>query len=330
MRDVVPSEAVEAYLELALAGEQQRATSYVLSLLHPATSTQLIRDVLAPAQREVGERWHRGELTAAEEHLVTAVTESTLAALASALVRLEPRGLVLVTCAEDDWHALASRMFAELLRDAGREVLYLGPSAPAADVAAFIERRRPEAVTVTCNLASSYLGTTRIVDAAHAHGVPVLAGGRALDLQRALALGADGWACDAANATRVLDQWRRRTPVVDPRPVEHQWGPLELASRAAETGVRTYEELVQQRASLCGLQRRWPTTLRTDLIEAVRSVAAARLVDDPTVFGAHWEWLRQLYAAREVPEQVLEAGVHALRPLVGAIDVEAADLLVGR
>ena len=327
MTDVVPAEAVDTYLSLALAGEQGRAISYVMGLLHPATSTVLITDLLAPAQHEVGERWHRGELSTADEHLVTGVSESALAALCTSMIRPELTGLVLVTSAEGDWHSLAARMFAEQLRDAGREVLYLGPSAPSEEVAAFIERRRPEAVTVTCNLASSYVGTARVVDAAHAYGVPVLAGGRALDLQRALHLGSDAWARDATSAVRVLDQWRARTPVVNRRPGRLDRGALELDARAAAIAGSTFDELLQRLPWLSGEGRYPGTRIREDLVATVRFLAAARLVDDDAVFVEFQGWLRQLYLSRGLPGHLVETAVEAVHPLVAEVDGAAADLL---
>ena len=325
---MVPAEAVDTYLSLALAGEQGRAISYVMDLLHPATSTVLITDLLAPAQHEVGERWHRGELSTADEHLVTGVSESALAALCTSMIRPELTGLVLVTSAEGDWHSLAARMFAEQLRDAGREVLYLGPSAPGEEVAAFIERRRPEAVTVTCNLATSYVGTARVVDAAHLHGVPVLAGGRALDLQRALHLGSDAWARDATSAVRVLDQWRVRTPVVDRRGGRLDRGALELDARAAGIGWSAFDQLLQRFPGLSSGEGRYPgIRIREDLVATVRFLAAARLVEDGTVFVRFQGWLRQLYLSRGLPGHVVEASAEATHPFVAEVDRAAADLL---
>ena len=290
----------------------------------------MINDLLAPAQQEVGERWHRGDLSTADEHLVTSITQSSLAAMCAGSSRPEPRGLVLVVCAEDDWHSLASQMFAELLCQAGRQVLHLGPSAPSADLSVFVVRHRPEAVAVTCNLSLAHLGTSNVADAANAHGVPVLAGGRALDLRRALRLGADGWAQDSTSALRVLDQWRARTPVVDPRPVQHDPAVLALDRNAADLGARAFAELGQLRSSVLGRDRHWLSTLRSDLADTVRCLAAARLVDDAGVFAEYREWLRQRYAARGVPEQVLAVGSRVLHPLVAEVDAAAADLLVAR
>ena len=326
--DALPADAVATYLDLALRGDQRGAVRSAIELLPDGLpASVVITELLAPAQHEVGERWHRGELSSTEEHLVTNVSQASLEAIAAASSRPEGEGLVLVACAEGDWHALAAHMFAELLREEGWQVLRLGPSSPAEDVAALIERRRPQAVTVTCNLAMSYLGTSRLVDAAHAHGVPVLAGGRALDPHRATHLGADGWARDSSSAARVLDEWRTGGPSVDPRPVVLEGGALELDAQADEIGGRAFAQFEARLPTLAVHDRRRRARTREDLVHTVRFLAAARLVDDPEVFASFRHWLRGLYVARGISEHVLDAGARQLRPLVAEVDPSAAELL---
>ncbi len=327
MPHIVPAGAVATYLELALAGQQRRAVHYLRDLQQEATSTtSLITELLAPAQDEVGRRWHRGELSTADEHLVTGVSQTCLESLASGSNHLDGRGLVLVASAEGDWHSLASHMFAELLRDAGRGVLYLGPSTPAEDVAAFIQRRRPEAVTVTCSIALSFLGTSRIADAAHAHGVPVLAGGRALDAHRATYLGADGWASDSRAAVRVLDQWRRQRPQVSTAPLPPDPVARELHALARGIGDRAFALLTGgpgQVADDPGQRQR----ITDELVDIVRFVAAARLVDDPRVFDDFRRWLQELLAARGAPEGAVHARFAAVAPLIAEVDEPAAEMV---
>lgn len=328
MNQAVPTETVDTYLELALQGDQCRAVRTALGLL-PAglPASVVITELLAPAQYEVGERWHRGELSSADEHVVTTVSRASLEAVSAASPCPGRAGLVLVACAEGDWHALAAHMFGELLRGAGWQVLRLGPSTPAEDVASLIRRRRPQAVTVTSNLALSYGGTSRLVDAAHANGVPVLAGGRALDLHRATRLGADGWARDSHGAVHVLDQWRTQAPVVEPRAVPLDRGALQLEAQAAQIGARAFEQLQQRLPSLAVHDRRRRARTREDLVHTVQFLAAARLVDEVEVFTDFSRWLRELYAARGVSEHLLQAGVRQVRPLVAEVDESAAELL---
>lgn len=177
MTTLLPSGASQRFLDLALAGDRSQAVGLALGLHDEGVPLPvLLTDLIGVAQREVGARWHRAEVTSAEEHVVTGVSQAALEALSSNAHRQDPTGTVVVACAEGDWHSLPAQMLAEALRADGQEVLYLGASTPAEDVSALIRRRRSDALAVTCNLALSYLGVARLVDAAHSHGVPVLAG----------------------------------------------------------------------------------------------------------------------------------------------------------
>lgn len=330
MSHVVPAGAVDTYLELAGSGQQQRAVRYIQDLRHDAIPlAALVTDLLAPAQREVGRRWHRGELSSADEHLITGVSQACLASMSSGRSWLDTSGLVLVACAEGDWHSLPAHMFAELLRDAGRGVLSLGPSTPAEDVASFIERHRPEALTVTCSLALGYVGTSRLVDVAHAHAVPVLAGGRALDAHRATQLGADGWASDHRAALRVLDEWRARRPAVDPDPVQLDPSALELDALAPTIAARAFPVLADRVPAVVAADRRRCARALEDLVSIVRSIAASCLVADPAVFDEFHSWLGDLYVARGLPEEALTTGIAALAPFVAEVDTQAGAVLAG-
>jgi methanogenic corrinoid protein MtbC1 len=323
------SDAVDHYLELALAGEEGRAIRFVLDLLDNGTGIPtLITELLGPAQHELGQRWHRRELSTADEHLVSGVSQATLGALASSGPAPEPRGLVLVVCAEGDWHSLAAGMFAELLRNAGRGVMYLGASTPAEDVATFIERHHPDALAVSCNLALTYLGTTRLVNAAHGVGVPVLAGGRALNARRAAALGADGWAPDGILAIQILDDWQVSAPHVTRSPVQLSQPARDLEGRANIIAEQAFADLHERLLFMTAYDDRQRARTLEDLVYIVRFLAAARLVDDPEVFTTFLTWLRALLVARGVPASALTAGLESLAPHVHPVDDQASQLLV--
>ena len=180
----------------------------------------VIVDLLGKAQREVGERSLFTRWTVAEEHLVTAVTQKALDVIAHAIEPPATAGLVVVACVEGNWRSLPAQMLAELLRNHGFAVAFLGASAPANHVAAFLSRRRPDALVVSCNLALFFGGVTRLADAAHRHDIPVLAGGQALgrEPERAACLGADAWAPGVDDAVAVLLGWRRERPRVSAEP----------------------------------------------------------------------------------------------------------------
>lgn len=312
---------VESFLDLGIAGRQREAVRLVIDLLDAGMpATAVIEQVLRPAQHVVGERWQRGEWTTADEHLVTGATQAALEALATTATPAETDGLVVVVCAEGDWHALPGQMFAESLRARGQGVSFLGASVPVDDIAAFIAQRRPDALAVTCNLALSYLGTARVVDACHRLEVPVLAGGRALTADRARRLGADGWAPDVQAAADLLRAWRDRPPVVDVRSVRLDPGALELHRQAASLSELAFERLEELFPTLADYDQRQRAHTRQDLAYIVQFLAAARLVDDDEVFTTFHQWLESLLRARGVPPSAIAAGLHAIAPLVAGID----------
>ncbi|MFP4513153.1 MAG: B12-binding domain-containing protein, partial [Acidimicrobiales bacterium] len=176
-----PDQLVDEFIALAVEGNSKAAVDLVLELLDDLVPSEtIITELLAPVQREVGARWQRNELSVADEHLASGVTESALHALVGVDAVRAESGLVVVACAEGDWHTLAAKMFAEQLRGRGVVVAFLGASTPAEHIATFLRRHRPEALAVSCTSPLFYTGVAPLADAAHAAGIPVLVGGRAL------------------------------------------------------------------------------------------------------------------------------------------------------
>ena len=327
MTILLPTSASQEFLDLALAGDRSQAIRLALGLLDDGVPLPvLLPDLLGAAQCEIGDRWHRATATTAEEHVVTGVSQAALEALISNAHRHAPEGTVVVACAEGDWHSLAAQMLAEALRADGQGVLYLGASTPAEDVAALLERRRPDALVVTCNVALSYLGVARLVDAAHVHGVPVLAGGRALNPARAVVLGADAWAVDVASAAHLLRTWRRDPPQVGVVPVEIGMAAVELDALAGELGGLAYDALAERFPPMAHYDRRQRARTREDLVYIVRFLSAARLVDDDEVFTEFTAWLEELLVSRGVPAAALAAGLGVLAPLVRDVDEHSGEL----
>lgn len=79
-----PASYVEPYLGDAVVGNRRPAVRLALDLLdHRVPEAKIVEDLLAAAQREVGERWYRNELSPADEHLASGVAGAALDALAA-------------------------------------------------------------------------------------------------------------------------------------------------------------------------------------------------------------------------------------------------------
>ncbi|MDQ2816013.1 MAG: diguanylate cyclase [Actinomycetota bacterium] len=325
-----PRDYVQAYLRDAVLGNRRAGVRLTLDLLDRRVSReQIVVGLLAAAQREVGERWYRNELTPADEHLATGVTTAALDSLMGETSQPAGDSLAVVTCAEGDFHALAAQMFGESLREHGVDVTVLGASTPADVVAEFLLRSDAHALAISCSIPIHFPGAVRLVDAAHRQGIPVIAGGRAFGSgpRRAERLGADGWALTAADAAAILAGWRSQPPAVSREPMLVDPGALRLAAQADALGGAALTGLADLFPPVAGYSERRIARTRENLVLIVQFLTATMLAADQAIFGDFLGWLQHLVAPRGVPPQALVASLEALRPLVEAVDPGAALLL---
>lgn len=95
--------------------------------------------VVRPLLHDVGERWQRGELTVAEEHLVSEAVRARLAQLL-ADAGGGVRGIAVLACGPGERHELGVMTAAIALRRDGWKVVYLGGDTPVADALALAGR----------------------------------------------------------------------------------------------------------------------------------------------------------------------------------------------
>jgi methanogenic corrinoid protein MtbC1 len=271
--------------------------------------------LLAEVQRKVGDLWQQNELTVADEHAATAITDLALAAacLEAAPRPHAPVGTVVFGCAEEEWHVMPARMFAEQLRAAGWDVVFLGASTPAEHLRRFLAAEPPAAVAVSCTVPVHLHGARRTVSASHAAGVPVLVGGAAFGAgpDRAAAIGADAWASTLDGAVATLSRWissrpRLAAPLVDDA--------LALAA-GAERPV-----IVEQ--AMSALATRFPPLAdytdwqldrtREDLDSILRFVEASLLTADDSIITGFASWLTSVLTARGLPSGIVPVGIDVL------------------
>jgi methanogenic corrinoid protein MtbC1 len=325
------SEAVETYLQQAIGGHGRGAVRLALDLIdNGVPSNDVIVSLLGAAQREAGERWLANRWTIAEEHLVSGVSQQALAAIANTIEPPAAAGLVVVACAEGEWHSLPAQMFAEMLRAHGFAVAFLGASTPVDGIGALLSRQRPVALAVSCTLAPFFGGVTRLVDAAHRERIPVIAGGQALGREpgRAARLGADAWAPGADGAVPILRSWQHEPPPVSAEPTPVNAAAAQLDRSAAEIAGEAIGSLSARYPPLASLSDSQRARTVEGLASITRFTAAARLVSDPAVLTEMLDSLRKRLASRGAPPAALNAGLRALAPLIRRTDPRAAQLVL--
>ena len=100
---------------------------------------QALTDVVTPALRWTGEAWHRGELSIAQEHAITAKVRAHLGKLISD-GRGSVHGVAVLACAPGEHHDIGLLMLAVMLRADGWRVEFLGADIPFESANAFAER----------------------------------------------------------------------------------------------------------------------------------------------------------------------------------------------
>ncbi|GAA3766387.1 cobalamin B12-binding domain-containing protein [Micromonospora maritima] len=199
-------DSLAAYLDHLDRADRAGALALARGLLAEGCSVaDVLVDLVAVAQREIGRRWLTGSWSVAQEHAATHVSELVVDAL-GATVGPPRRGHVVVACVEGEWHALAARIVSEVVRADGWRVTFLGASVPARHLVSYLHQTGPDAVLLSCVQPNRLVRAARMVEASRTAGVPVLAGGPGFGPQGrwATAIGAAAWGASARDAVRLL------------------------------------------------------------------------------------------------------------------------------
>lgn len=114
---------------------------------------------------EIGEHWHRGEITVAAEHALTSRVKHMLLGLfyinnAETSPQSSEAPLALCATLPHELHELGLLRVALYLKSWGFRVTYLGANTPIVDIEDYCQRRKPTMVVVSC---ASSLNLTSMV-----------------------------------------------------------------------------------------------------------------------------------------------------------------------
>ena len=307
----------DEFLRLVGDGDEYAAVDVVLALLEAGVPAQrILVDLIARTQEQVGRLWAADEWSIAREHAATAVSDRAISALAAHTVVRPTRGRVTIACVDGEWHALPVRILAEMLRLDGWRTDFLGANVPGPHLVTHLRQTAPDAVALSCMLATRLPRAHVAVTACRTAGTPVIAGGRGFGPggRYARQLGADAWAANAEEAVAYLAaNWP--PPVRDPQ-----------TSAVAGDGEYTY--VAGQRPALIGTtmgrlagdyppardyDQRQVDATADDMGHIVDFLAASLYVGETPVFTDFVDWTHGVLAARGVPPAALRAGLQLVR-----------------
>jgi MerR family transcriptional regulator, light-induced transcriptional regulator len=140
----VPVATSSAFVERMLDAAARYATAdceqtltLAISLLSPA---RLVDDVLEPLLREVGNRWHSGEFSIAQERLVSSTVRKHIGLVVESYGRAARGHSVVFATLPGERHELGLLMSAMICASHGCKVHYLGTDLPAEEIARYAQQ----------------------------------------------------------------------------------------------------------------------------------------------------------------------------------------------
>ncbi|MGK5681914.1 cobalamin B12-binding domain-containing protein [Actinoplanes sp. URMC 104] len=323
----------EEFLTLVGEGDEYGAVEVVDELLDGGVPPQRIMiDLIGGTQARVGELWAANRWSVAREHAATAISERALAAVAARTNVRPSRGRVTIACVDGEWHALPTRILAEMLRLDGWRVDFLGANVPGPHLVTHLHQTGPDVVALSCMIATRLPRAHAAITACRAAGVPVIAGGPGFGPggRYAQRLGADAWAAGAEEAVyRLARNW-------PPHGQDPQL-PAYLADEEYTYVVRNRPELIgTAMRQLTGAypamrdynQRQLDATAE-DMAHIVDFLAAALYVSETAVFTDFVAWTGSVLQARGVPPVALRVGLGTVQSQLRDFPAATAMLTAG-
>ena len=176
----------EDYLLGLLRGDRQQCQILVKTALEEKIGLQtLYEKVIGPAMMEIGRLWEVKEITIAQEHLATAITQSVISSFYEYLFsnkNREYKGKMILTCVGDELHELGPRMLADLIEMEGWDVMYLGANMPIDAIFQMVVEEKPDIVGLSTTIQENKDDIRELIKRIkeeHDPSIPIMVGGLA-------------------------------------------------------------------------------------------------------------------------------------------------------
>ena len=172
--------------------------------------------VIVPVMRKVGQAWHDGDASVAQEHFATNFVRSRLDMLSRQVLPMWDAPVILLACLEGEHHELGLLMLAVMLRFHGFRTIYLGQDVPDESLIRCVEDSQPNVLALNAGTRDG-VRHLEVVAAALKETAPMTAivyGGGAFEADPSLRR--DGLAHfggpDLNSALRLISQLGRERP----------------------------------------------------------------------------------------------------------------------
>jgi len=173
------AETVEGLLDAVSRFDEAALDRQLRQLMFLGSATTILDRVVVPALHEIGERWHDGALSVAQEHLASHRFGTVLRDLMRLADNPESGSRVLLACFADDEHELGLLGAAMRFSGWGLRPVFLGARTPPGALHTAVEAVKPALVALSVTVTPTRARARELVDdyASACGGVPWLVGG---------------------------------------------------------------------------------------------------------------------------------------------------------
>lgn len=144
----------DRYLSLILEGNRAAASSHIKDLAAQGIGIRdIYESIIKTALYRVGELWENNQITVAEEHIATSVTESIMNEFFYDIVsRQRQARKVVLGCVESEFHQVGVKMVADIFEMKGWDTYFPGSNIPANEMIRYIEKQHPDMVALSVSI----------------------------------------------------------------------------------------------------------------------------------------------------------------------------------
>ena len=113
------------------------------------TRLALLKELIVPLFREIGELWRKGSLKIVNEHMATSVTRTFLLNILRATEVTDSAPAMVIATTVGQWHDLGALTVALTAAENGWHPVYYGPNLPAEEIAAGVKQSGARAVAIS-------------------------------------------------------------------------------------------------------------------------------------------------------------------------------------
>ena len=199
----------ETYLRYLLDNDGEQAYAFIRSLADDHVPLiDLYDDILQGVMVEIGEMWHRREITVDQEHYMTSFTQKVMSQFYAKIFSSDKTNCKALVCSVgSELHEMGARMISDLLEESGWDSSYLGAGVPKRALLQRVQKDAPDLMVLSVTMPQHLPECKEIVETVKKNhpDIMVAVGGRAFQVTNRLW---EKWPADFyANKARGLLHW---------------------------------------------------------------------------------------------------------------------------